>query len=153
MRCIVSGIERRVSKGAVEKGVSKYGSITEFKKHYIDRAAKKLLRQRKQPNDVQEQLRPDDVPSFSIDIKVLAKLKLLKKPKNKPVTYDSVKYVPQAPKKFNTYSAYVQNITQGACMRPDIYLNNERCCTGCPFEEHCVCDIRAKSTKQKRRRS
>jgi len=34
---------------------------------------------------------------------------------------------------------HVRQLTEGACMRPDIYLNNDRACDGCDLYEHCAC--------------
>lgn len=33
----------------------------------------------------------------------------------------------------------VRQLTEGACQRPDIYLNNDRACDGCVLYEHCAC--------------
>ena len=41
----------------------------------------------------------------------------------------------------------VEEITKSSCIRPDIYLNNERFCNGCPWFEHCICGIKKISKK------
>ena len=34
---------------------------------------------------------------------------------------------------------HVRQLTEGACQRPDIYLDNDRACDGCALYEHCAC--------------
>lgn len=36
----------------------------------------------------------------------------------------------------------VQAITSNSCLRPDIFLDNGKYCDGCPWSDHCVCDIK-----------
>jgi hypothetical protein len=138
----VSGIEKRVSKSAVQKGINKYGSLEEFKKHYLDRAAKKLLKQRVQPQEVQKQLIPKGKQPFSINTNALAKLKLLKKPKNNKIEYKDLTFTPKPPVKWASFQAYVESMTEHACLRPDIYLDNGRCCVNCPYVEFCICSVK-----------
>jgi len=33
----------------------------------------------------------------------------------------------------------VRQLTENACQRPDIYLDNDRACDGCGLYEHCAC--------------
>jgi hypothetical protein len=142
LSCIVSGIEKRVSKNVVSKGVSKFGSLDLFKKHYVDRAAKKLLKQRMQPEEVQKKLLPKGEHSFSIDKNILIKLKLLKKPKISKVEYKDLTFTPKPPVKWASFQAYVESMTEHACLRPDIYLDNGRCCIGCSYVEFCICSVK-----------
>lgn len=142
LSCIVSGLEKRVSKSAVAKGISKYGTLEAFKKHYIDRAAKKLLKQRMLPEDVQKKLLPKNKESFSIDKNALAKLKLLKKPKTLKVEYKDLTFTPKPPVQWASFQAYVESMTEHACLRPDIFLDNDRCCVACPYVEFCICKVK-----------
>ena len=57
MTCIVTGLERRVSKAGVMKGNKKFGGPVGFAEHYVSNEAKRLLRQRISPEEVQKQLR------------------------------------------------------------------------------------------------
>jgi len=41
----------------------------------------------------------------------------------------------------------VEKITSNSCIRPDIYLNNDKYCNGCPWIEHCICRIKRFSKK------
>lgn len=36
----------------------------------------------------------------------------------------------------------VEKITDGACIRPDIFLDNDRTCDYCMYSENCVCVIK-----------
>ena len=36
----------------------------------------------------------------------------------------------------------VEELTNGTCQRPDIYLNNDRACDGCALYEHCACSVK-----------
>ena len=46
-----------------------------------------------------------------------------------------------------TNKEQVKKLTEGACWRPDIYLNNERACNGCYLFEHCACPIKKWNNK------
>lgn len=37
---------------------------------------------------------------------------------------------------------HVRQLTEGACQRPDIYLDNDRACDGCSLYEHCACSAK-----------
>lgn len=150
--CVVSGIEKRVSKAAIAKGVSKYGSLEAYKKHYVDRAAKKLLKQRIQPEAVQQKLLPKGKTPFSINYDVLARLKLLKKSKKEDKAHEltSYHYIPSPPKAYSSRKAYVEDLTRSACMRPDIYLNNDRTCNTCMYSEFCICPAKRFGKEKKR---
>ena len=41
----------------------------------------------------------------------------------------------------------IGNVTQAACIRPDIYLDNGKHCEGCPYLEHCKSNIRRLNTR------
>jgi hypothetical protein len=41
----------------------------------------------------------------------------------------------------------VEMITSNSCIRPDIYLNNDKYCNGCPWSEHCICRLKRFSKK------
>lgn len=42
----------------------------------------------------------------------------------------------------------ISNVTNGACIRPDIYLDNDRYCDDCPYYDDCSCDLK-RLTKKK----
>jgi len=140
--CIVSGKEKRIAKSSILKGIKKYGTIESYKKHYIDREAKQLLKKRLQPDEVQKQLLPKHKQPFIIDKGALARLKLLKKPKTTKIEYKDLTYVPKPPVQWSSFQAYVESMTEHSCLRPDIYLNNGRHCIGCPYVEFCICSVK-----------
>lgn len=143
MVCIVTGLERRVSKSGMAKGVKKFGDLMGFIEHYISNEAKRLLRQRISPEEVQKQLRPPAKKPFSIDHKILARLKLLKKVRNKKITIEevrqiSVKWIPKEPKAYPSLQSYVvDNTKNGSCIAPQLYLNSDRVCDECKYTEWC----------------
>jgi len=149
LACVVSGMEKRISKNTIQKGISKYGSLEAYKKHYVDRDAKKLLKQRVKPEVVQQRLLPKGKTPFTINYDVLARLKLLKKPKKEETTQDLVnfQYTPKPPPTYSSRRAYIEDMTKGACMRPDIYLNSGRVCDNCMYAEHCICNAKKFSKK------
>lgn len=154
MMCIVSGMEKRIAGGTVQKEVSKFGSIEMAKQHFVCREARRLLKDRVQPEDVQKQLLPSDAKSFAIDLHALARLKLLKKPKaDKKKASTNITFYPSEPKTFDSIKSYVEEMTGGkdgcqvsyggTCIRPDIYFDNEYNragrCSPCPYVEYCLC--------------
>jgi hypothetical protein len=155
--CIVTGIEKRVSGATLEKKSLKFGNLEQFERHFVCNEAKKLLRDRLQPSEVQEKLRPSYVKPFTVDLQVLARLKLLKKPKtDKAKANGLIVYNPSEPKQYDSLKSYVEEMTGGkdrcqvprggTCIRPDVYYDNEfnkeGRCSPCPYNEHCLCTNR-----------
>jgi hypothetical protein len=155
MTCIVTGLERRVSKAGIAKGNKKFGGPVPFAEHYVSNEAKKLLRQRISPEEVQKQLRPFNKKPFSIDHQVLARLKLLKKPRHKKITMEevqeiSIKWVPKEPRTYGNMAEYViDNTKNGSCIAPQLYLNSDRVCDHCKYTKHCLSTAKTLSKKYK----
>jgi glutaredoxin len=156
MVCVVTGRERRVSKAGMAKGIKKFGGLGGFIEHYVCNEAKRLLRQRISPEEVQKQLRPSNLKPFSIDKQVLARLKLLKKPRHKKMTMEevqqiSIKWVPKEPRKYTDREEYVvENTKNGSCLAPQIFLNSDRVCDHCEYNAWCLAPIKTFSKKYKR---
>jgi hypothetical protein len=36
----------------------------------------------------------------------------------------------------------ISKVTDGSCIRPDIFLDNDRTCNGCPYLDDCICSIK-----------
>lgn len=142
--CIVSGIKKQLTKAAREKGIQKFGSIEEFKKHYVSREAKKLLKQRLQPEEVQKQLLPKDTDPFTINVEALIKQKLLKKAKRGFTKAELMNVkVPVTKEKQNiSLKDYVESLTTFACLRPDIFLDSDRKCDYCKYVQYCLCPVK-----------
>jgi hypothetical protein len=45
-------------------------------------------------------------------------------------------------KKLPTTSHFQDSPLHPTCFRPDLYLNQGRCCDGCPYYPDCRCDLR-----------
>lgn len=157
--CVVSGIEKRVSGPTIEKMSLKFGNTELFENHFVCREAKQLLRKRIQPDQVQAQLLPQGKRPFSIDLQVLARLKLLKKPKvEKTKANGNIVFSPTEPRQYDNLKSYVEEMTGGkdgcqlalggTCIRPDIYYDNEYSkeprCAPCPYVEYCLCSNKNK---------
>lgn len=149
--CIVSGMEKKLTKSVREKGISKFGSLEQFQKHYISREAKKLLKQRVQPEDVQKQLLPKGKQPFTINREALVKLKLLKKAKKTFTRAElmSVSIPKTQEKQELSLKDYVESLTEFACLRPDIFLDSDRKCDYCKYVKFCLCPVRKVSKQYK----
>jgi hypothetical protein len=157
MTCIVSGLERRVSKAGIAKGNKKFGGPVPFAEHYVSNEAKRLLKQRVSPEEVQKQLRPANKKPFSINKQVLARLKLLKKPKNnkrmsiEEVQDISVKWIPKEPRRYLNLAEYViENTKNGSCIAPQLYLDSDRVCDECKYATLCLSTAKQFSKKYKK---
>jgi hypothetical protein len=155
MSCIVTGLERRVSKLGVAKGIKKFGDLHAFIEHYVSNEAKRLLKQRVSPEEVQKQLRPDNKKPFSIDKQVLARLKLLKKQRFKKISIEevkqiSIKWVPKEPQTYASRETYIiENTKNGSCIAPHVFLDSDRCCDQCQYSKHCLAPIKTFSKRYK----
>jgi len=155
MACVVTGLERRVSKAGIAKGIKKFGDLATFIEHYVSNEAKRLLRQRISPEEVQKQLRPANLKPFSIDKQVLARLKLLKKQRNKKITLEevkqiSIKWIPKEPRFYSTRAEYIiDNTKNGSCIAPQLFLDSDRCCDHCQYIAHCLSTAKTFSKKYK----
>lgn len=156
MTCIVTGLVRRVSKAGMAKGIKKFGGLNTFVDHYVSNEAKRLLRQRISPEEVQKQLRPEDLEPFAINHQALARQKLLKKPRHKKLTEAeatlTVKNWKPAERRFySSVAEYViDNTKNGSCIAPQLYLNSDRTCDHCKYTQWCQSTAKQFSKKYKR---
>jgi len=156
MTCIVTGLVRRVSKAGMAKGIKKFGGLNTFVDHYVSNEAKRLLRQRISPEEVQKQLRPDNLEPFAINHQALARQKLLKKPRHKKLTEAeatlTVKNWKPAERRFySSVAEYViDNTKNGSCIAPQLYLNSDRTCDHCKYTQWCQSTAKQFSKKYKR---
>ena len=165
--CIVTGIKKRVSGITINKKTLKFGTLDQFKDHFVCNEAKKLLRQRISPDDVQKRLLPSDIKPFSINLHALARLKLLKKNRKgrQDLSPEELKKIEEESNKnirewysrqeefISNKKAWIEEMTGGpnkcqvpyggTCIRPDSYFDNEGNssgrCSPCPYVEHCLC--------------
>lgn len=155
MACIVTGLEKRVSKAGIKKGIAKFGSLSVFCENYVSNEAKRLLKQRVSPEEVQKRLRPEHLKPFEIDHKVLARLKLLKKPRHKKLSEHeatlTVKNWKPAERRFYSTTAefVVDNTKNGSCIAPKLYLDSDRVCDNCVYKQWCQSTVKQFSKKYK----
>lgn len=154
--CIVSGIEKRLSKQMIEKKLLKFGTVEMLEKFFVCREAKGLLRKNFSVDQIREKFNtPASYPKPSLE--VLFKLKLIKKRKGKPVLSEEERKMQEAQtvenerkyyelkEKITTCSkTYVEWATgNDTCIRPDIYYdhehNKEGRCKPCPYHAYCLC--------------
>lgn len=153
--CIVTGIEKRVSKAGIIKGTKKFGDLACFIEHYVSNEAKRLLRQRISPEEVQKQLRPSHLEPFKINHQALLRQKLLKKPRNKRLTEAEAtltvkKWKPAERRFYNTTAEFViDNTKNGSCIAPKLYLDSDRVCDNCPYKQWCQSTVKQFSKKYK----
>jgi hypothetical protein len=165
--CIVTGITKRVSGITIERKSLKFGNLDQFKEHFICNEAKKLLRQRVPPDEVQKRLLPSGTKPFSINLHALARLKLLKKNrkgKEELTPEEQLKREEESNTKLREWhfrqeefssnrKAWIEEVTGGpnkcqvpyggTCIRPDVYYDNEGNkegrCSPCPYVQYCLC--------------
>ena len=164
VNCIVTGESSYFPPKSMEKKVSKFGSLNQFKLHYVSIQARKLLRQGLTVAEIREKLNVSDkLPD--VDLKILSRLKLLKMKKRKDksaerraerdmyLRSDEFKHKMRGIKEQRenmTDRQYIEETTGGkdrcqvsiggTCHRPDIFLSvNDRACDGCPYYEYCLC--------------
>lgn len=172
-KCIVTGIEKYIPPSLIKSKLSKFGSASEFAKHYICPSASKLLRQGQTIDEVRASLGGEDLPS--VDPHILTRLNLLRKKKglrakeanealerqrylNSSEFKEKMRRVKQERENMS-YADWVEENTSigkehgGTCIRPDIFLtHNNRACDGCQAYEYCCCDNRRLSHEKKRKK-
>lgn len=155
MACIVTGLERRVSKAGVAKGIKKFGDLHAFIDHYVSNEAKRLLKQRISPEEVQKQLRPEHLDPFKINHQALLRQKLLKKPRFKKLSEAeataTVKAWKPAERRFYSTTAefVIDNTKNGSCIAPKLFLDSDRVCDNCPYKQWCQSTAKQFSKKYK----
>ena len=105
----------------MEKKIEEFGGAENFLRNYKCRGAMKTQRLKDKP----------------------AAPKRKKKPK--PKTDSQNNYIipkVQEPVRCPLGESDVRNITKSQCLRPDIYLNNNRNCEGCSFYKNCECKLK-----------
>jgi hypothetical protein len=164
--CIVSGVQKRLSKQSIEKKLLKFGTVDMLQKFFVCREAKGLLRKNYSIDQVREKLNtPVNYPKPNLE--VLFKLKLLKNRKSKgPILSEEERMQQDAKSAENerNYYEHKEKMTTclktwvewatggpnkcqvkhgGTCVRPDIYYNHEfnkaGRCSPCPYKEFCLC--------------
>lgn len=155
--CVLSGKTEKVNLAKLTKLAAKFKFETtdEYIKYFISKDCIKLLRQGYTEKQIQKQFNYDNDLQIPFNIlkhyvkkfKNRAKIEKIEKRKEvlKYMENKTGAYVvtPKARQTIDfTNKEQVAKLTEGACWRPDIYLNNDRACNGCYLYEHCKCAIR-----------
>lgn len=45
----------------------------------------------------------------------------------------------------------IASVTKDSCIRPDIFLDNDRHCDGCPYIEDCKCNLKRLTTSKRKK--
>lgn len=51
-----------------------------------------------------------------------------------------------------SYKEGISIVTKNACIRPDIFLDNDRNCDDCPYYDNCECNIKKLTSEKKRKK-
>ena len=143
-----------------QKKIDKFGSESEFRKHYVSAPASRLLRGGQTVKEVRQALGGEDLPE--IDPIILIKQKLVRKKKGvraavqeedlKRNQYLNSQEFRDKRRAFEehqrnmSFQDWVERYTGtgrergGTCVRPDVFLtHNDRACDGCECYEFCMC--------------
>jgi len=160
--CLLTGEIIKLSQvQALKQSVKfKFNDITDFIKNYISRSARVQLAKGVSEKQIRESTGNVDLPEVSYGVirhyvkKIKSKQKAEKHEKRKLVQefVDSGKGAYIVKQNIRTSVNFkdpvqVASLTQSACLRPDIYLNNERFCNGCSLYELCKCGLRKWNNK------
>ena len=173
-KCIVTGAEKYIPPSLSKKKIIKFGSVEEYRKHYISREAVKLLKQRMTVDEIRKSLNItedlDPVPANILIKLKLVKLNTRKGKKEAEEARERTRYLNSQEFKDKkrrialerenlSYADWVEENTSigkergGTCIRPDIFLTwNNRACDGCEAYEYCACYSKRLSHEKKKRR-
>ena len=158
--CLITGEEKYIPPSLAKTKITKFGSETEYRKHYICAQAAKLLRSGQTVDEIRDQLGIKGLPK--VNPHVLTRLRLLRKKKGVRIQQETERLERQRylnSKEFKdkmiawkerqenmSYQDWVEKYTGagrergGTCIRPDIFLSwNNRACDGCTCYEFCLC--------------
>lgn len=155
--CILSGKEERVKQLQLTKqaGKLKFNTVDEYVKFYINKECILLLRQGFTEKQVRDKFNCTDKTQVPFNIlrlyvkkfKNRAKIEKLERRKEvqEYIEQKDGSYIvkPRARNYIDlTNASQVAELTKSSCLRPDIYLNNNKACNGCYVYELCKCAAR-----------
>ena len=155
--CILSGVSDKIKYLQLAKQASKlkFNSVEDYIKFYITKECVLLLRQGYTEKQIREKYKCVDKTQIPLNIlklyvkKFKNRAKIEKLEKRKEVQ----EYIKQRegayivkPHTRNyidlTNASQVAELTKSSCLRPDIYLNNNKACNGCYVYDLCKCQAR-----------
>lgn len=157
--CILTGQTFKVSQTMLEKQAKrlKIASVQEYVQYYVCKEARKLLKDGYTDIEIRNKFNCKDRTDLPMKIlkcyapriknRARAKRREQRKALNEFLSDPNPnKYMlkPKGEAKFldMTNPEDVKSITQFACARPHIYLNNDRKCNGCSIYKLCCCPIK-----------
>lgn len=173
-KCIVTGKEKYFPPSTLKSRLRKFGTESEFEKYYVSPPARKLIKSGLSVSETRDQLGSgSDMPE--VDLEILIKLKLVKTTTRKGVkeqkeALERQRYLNskefrdkkrQARERVEnmSFKDWVIEMTGGpqrcqrqyggTCLRPDIFVNNDRSCDGCECYDHCLCYSKRLSHEKK----
>jgi hypothetical protein len=155
--CILSGKCERISQTKLIKQAAKFkfDNIEEYTKYYITKDCIKELRQGFTEKQIQKKHNIENgvqVP-FNILRHYVKKFKNREKIEKIEKRKEVLKFMqdknsayivkPRAPQYIDlTNEKQVAELTKSSCLRPDIFLNNDRSCNLCHIYQLCKCPIK-----------
>jgi hypothetical protein len=157
LTCVLSGKTERVNYAKLTKLAAKFKfeTVEEYIKYYICNDCIKLLRQGHTEKQIQKQF------NYEVDVQIpfnvlkhyVKKFKNRQKIEKLEKRKEVLKYIenktgayivkPRSAQYIDmTDEKQVSELTKSSCVRPDIFLNNDRSCNNCHLYEHCKCSIR-----------
>ena len=175
LKCIITGREKYFTPKLMAKRIAKFGTVSQVQIHYVCMDAKRLLKQGLTVDEIREKLGiTETLPK--VNLQILSRLKLLKKPKgqknakaaevkaerarylNSQEFRDKMRAIEERQRNMS-YQDWVETYTGtgrergGTCIRPDIFLSwNNRACDGCQCYEFCLCYGKRLSHEKKKPR-
>jgi hypothetical protein len=160
--CILTGEIVKLSRDQVLKQSIKFkfNDVTDFIKSFISKAARAQLVKGISEKQIRESCGNKDLPVVSQGVirhyvKKIKNTQKAEKIEKRRLAQEFVEngegayIVKQNIRKSINFKdpAQVASLTQSACLRPDIYLNNERFCNGCALYELCKCRLKKWNNK------
>lgn len=155
--CILSGKSEKVKQLQLAKqaGKLKFNTVEEYVKYYVSKECILLLRQGFTEKQVRDKFNYTDKTQIPFNILKLyvkkfknrAKIEKLEKRKEvqEYIKQKDGAYIvkPHVQKYIDLKNAsQVAELTKSSCLRPDIYLDNDKACNGCYVYELCKCPVR-----------
>lgn len=150
VKCIITGKAGYLGSALLVDKVDEFGSLDEVAKHYICRAAGKLLRQGMSQEETRKNLGLDNTGFIPIDEAIIEKVLDTKRKKGGSPDINQMdsngqywwqKEEFKVKPGWNTKGGFnVEEATKDSCLRPDIYL--DAMCEDCNYFTRCQLPIR-----------
>lgn len=140
--CIITGHPVEMDEAYIKKMLKRKYTLDFLKGHFICKKALKLLKNGETIEMIRLKLQSGSQRLITFEqlifngIKYKHDLKMEEKQRD-PVEIKRKRYT--AEQKEAIFKEYVEHHTKNdICIRPDIFLDNNRSCTKCPYEKYCT---------------